>query len=227
MVNVEQKVILSVLKLTVDGSVLDESINKDANLPISSTRKLLRKLQSEGLVYLDRSNVEVSSVQRLKLALSTMRLGADPELVSSLLKWQEFEAVGSIALEHNGYSVTRNLHFKNAEKRWEIDVVGSRKPLIVCIDCKHWQRGLRPSALLKIVEDQVERTCALAQALPSLSTKMKCASWRQTRLIPVVLSLTTGETKFLNDVPVVSILQFRDFLNQLPAYADSLFSVKT
>jgi Holliday junction resolvase-like predicted endonuclease len=225
--NVETEVILSVLKLTLDGPVLDESINKDANLPTVSARKLLRKLQNERLLYLNRSNVEVSSVQRLKLALSAMRLGADPERVSRLLKWQEFEAVSSVALEQNGYSVTRNLHFKNGEKRWEIDVVGSRKPLVVCIDCKHWQRGLRASALRKIVEEQVERTCALVQALPSLSTKMECASWGQSRLIPVVLSLTTGETKFLNDVPVVSILQLQDFLNQLPACADSLFSVKT
>jgi Holliday junction resolvase-like predicted endonuclease len=190
-------------------------------------RGLLGKLQKDGLVYCRHRLIEADSVQRLKLAMRAMRFGADPERVSNLLQWQEFEAVASVALEQNGYSVARNLRFKHAERRWEIDIVGSRKPLAICVDCKRWRHGLHLSALKRIVSEQIERIYALAQALPSLTGRTECASWKQTRLIPVVLSLTVGETRFLNDVPIVSILQLQDFLNQLPAYTDSLFSVKT
>jgi len=223
---IERELIVSVLKLTSGGCVSDELINKDANLPSANARKLLGRLHNEGLLYLNSGIVEASGVQRLKLAMQAMQLGADPERVSGLLQWREFEAVASAALEQNGYSIARNLRFKHAERRWEIDIVGSRKPMAVCIDCKHWRHGPHPSALKKIAEAQIERTYALAQALPCLADKTKCASWKQAQLIPVVLSLTMGRTKFVNDVPVVSILQLQDFLNQLPAYTDSLFSVK-
>lgn len=225
--HIEKELILSVLKLTIGESVSNELINKDANLPSVNGRKLLGKLQNEGLLYLNSGIVDVSGVQRLKLAVRALQLGADPERVSNFLRWQEFEAVASVALEQDGYSIARNLRFKHAGRRWEIDIVGSRKPMAICIDCKHWRRGLYLSALKKMAEAQIERTCALAQALPSLAGKTECASWKQARLIPVVLSLTMGRTKFFNNVPIVSILQLQDFLNQLPAYTDSLFSVKT
>ncbi len=224
--SIEMELVLSVLKLTANGAVSYELINKDANLPSATVQKLLGKLQNEGLVYCQHRLVEVDTAQRLKLAMHALQLGADLERVSTLLRWQEFEAIAAIGLEQNGYSIARNLRFKHGGRRWEVDVVGSRKPLAVCVDCKHWRHGLHLSALRKIVKEQMERTSALAQALPNLVYKTECASWSHAKLIPVVLSLTTGNCKFLDNVPIVPVLQVQDFLNQLPAYTDSLFFVR-
>ena len=219
---IEKDLIISVLKLTKDEPVSHELINKDAKMPFSTAQELLEKLQSEGLIYIRRGFVEADSLQRLKLAVKAVQLGADLEAVSSFLQWQEFESIATVAFEQNGYQVSKNLRFKHAGRKWEIDVVGCRKPLVVCVDCKHWHHGLYPSALKGIVKDQVERASALANTIPNPNIRISCVSWNKAIVIPVILSLVIGRSKFYDNVPVVPILQLQDFIHQLPAYVDNL-----
>ena len=220
--SVECNLIISLLKLTKKGPVLTESVNKDARIPSSTSRKLLEKLQSEGLVYLKKDSVEVENNCRLKLAVKAVSVGADVERISNLLCWQEFEEITAFALKSNGYTVSSNVRFKNAARRWEIDVVGCKKPLVVCIDCKHWQHAIAPSALKRIVDLQVDRTKALVDSLPNITLKLECTKWSDAKFIPCILSLMPSSFKFYYDVPIVPILQLQDFLNQMPAYIESI-----
>lgn len=217
----ERQLIISLLKLTKDGPVLDELVKNDSKIP-KVAAVMLRKLRNEQLIYLQNDVLEADGHQRLKLAVRAIELGADLESISGLLLWKEFEGMAAVALERNGYSVKKSLRFKHAGRRWEIDVVGCKKPVVLCIDCKHWQHGMHPSALKKTVEDQVKRTSALAKSLPSPSWRIDWSSWDRVKLIPAVLSLVAGRFRFYDDVPIVPVLQLQDFLNQLPAYADSL-----
>jgi len=220
--SIEKDLIISILKLTRHEPISKEVVKKDARIPSQIAEKLLRKLQNDGLVYLQKNFAEADSPQRLKLAVHAIRLGADIEGISSFLQWQEFENMAAVAFERNGYRIMKNLRFKHAGQRWEIDIVGCKKPIAICVDCKHWHHGMYPSTLKKIVEEQVERTFALAEFLPSLSGKVECASWDNVKLVPAVLSLVAGRFKFYDNVPIVPVLQLQDFLSQLPAYADSL-----
>ncbi len=220
--SVERNLIISLLKLTKKGSVLTENVNRDARIPSATSRKLLKKLQNEGLVYLKQDSVEVESNGRLKLAVKAASLGADVEYISNLLCWQEFEEITALALKNNGYLVSNNVRFKNAARKWEIDVVGCKKPLVVCIDCKHWQHAIAPSALKRIVDSQVERTRALADSLPNIALKLECTKWNEAKFIPCILSLMPSSFKFYDQVPIVPILQLQDFLNQLPAFIGSI-----
>jgi Holliday junction resolvase-like predicted endonuclease len=219
---IERNLLISLLKLTKNGSVLIKDVNKDSKIASDIVIKLLEKLQNEGMLYLKGDIVEVSGDARLRLAVKAATAGADIEGVSGFLRWQEFEDIAALALERNGYVVTKNLRFKHAGRRWEIDVVGCRKPLVLCVDCKRWQRGLKPSSLRRIVEAQVERAHALADTLPSVSLKVECVKWRKAKFVPVILSLIPSSFKFYNDVPVVPVLQLQDFLMQLPAQVESL-----
>jgi hypothetical protein len=81
---------------------------------------------------------------------------------------------------------------------------------------------LSPSALKKIAEAQVERTRALAESLPNISLEIECAKWNKAKLVPAILVLMPGSFKFYDKVPIVPVLQLQDFLNQLPAYIESL-----
>jgi Holliday junction resolvase-like predicted endonuclease len=220
--NIEKNLIISVLKLTKNGRVAGEIVSKDARIPSQFVKDILKKLQRDGLLYLRDKVLEADSVQRLKLAVHVIRLGADFEHVSGFLDWKEFENIASIAFEVNGYRVKRNLRFKHAGRRWEIDIVGCRKPLAVCVDCKHWHHGMYPSALRNVVEAQVERTSALAESLLKFVGGIECASWEKVKLIPAVLSLVKGRFKFYNNVPIVPVLQLQSFLTELPAHADKL-----
>jgi Holliday junction resolvase-like predicted endonuclease len=221
-VPIERDLITSILKLTVKGSVSRECINKDAKIASGIALKLLKQLQNDGMVYLRGDMIEADGSCRLKLAVKAVALGADVERISDFLRWQEFEDLAAIALERNGYIVAKNVRFKHAGRKREIDIVGCKKPLVICIDCKHWRRGMSPSALTKIAEAQVERTWALAESLPNVRLEIECAKWDKTKLVPAVLVLVTGCFKFYDKVPIVPVLQLQDFLSQLPAYVESL-----
>jgi hypothetical protein len=49
--SVERNLVISLLKLTKEGPVLIESVNKDARIPSTVTLELLEKLQNENLIY--------------------------------------------------------------------------------------------------------------------------------------------------------------------------------
>jgi Holliday junction resolvase-like predicted endonuclease len=220
--NIEKDLIISLLKLTREGSVSKGIVKKDAKLTSEVVENLLRKLQNDRLIYLQKGTVEADSLQRLKLAARAIGLGADIESVSGFLRWKEFESMAAVAFERNGYGAKKNLTFRHRGRKWEIDIVGFKQPIAICMDCKHWHHGMSPSASKKIVEEQVERASSLAESLPNASVKAEFASWNFIKLIPAVLSLFTGRFKFYDNVPIVSVLQLQDFLSQLPAYADSL-----
>lgn len=220
--SIERDLLISVLKLTKNGPVLIKRVNQDSRTPSYIVRKMIEELQNEDLLYINGNNIETDSDKRLRLAVKVASSGADVERVCTFLRWQEFENIAALALERNGYVITKNMRFKHSGRRWEIDVVGCKKPLVLCLDCKHWQRGVKPSALRKIVEAQVERAFALANTLHSPKLKVKCVDWNKAKFIPVILSLMPSSFKFYDTVPVVPILQLQDFLIQLPGYVESL-----
>jgi hypothetical protein len=220
--SVERNLIISVLKLTKEGPVLFENVNRDARIPSTVSFELLEKLQDEGLIYLKTDCIAVNSASRLKLAVKAASLGADVEKISDMLCWQEFEEIASLALKNNGYGVQKNVRFKHENKRWEIDVVGCKKPLFICVDCKHWQRAISPSALKRIVELQSQRTLALANSLPNNKLKLDCTKWDKAKFIPSVLSLIPCANKFYDKVPIVPVLQLQDFICQLPACTEQI-----
>ncbi len=219
---VERNLITSILKLTKDGSVLLEDVKKNSRMSSDVMLYLLEKLQSEDLLKIDKGSVTANSEDRLKLAVKAISLGADVEATSSFLQWQEFESIAAAAFTNNGYHVVQNLRFKHAARRWEIDVVGFKKPLVVCVDCKDFHHSLAPSAVRRIVEAQVERVRAMADALPALSEGEECAKWDLAKFVPVVLVLIPSFFKFYDEVPIVPVLQLQDFLNQLPVEVESL-----
>jgi len=220
--NIEKELIIAILKATKTAVASVHVVAKDAKIPLQTTQNMLKNLQKDGYIYLGGEVLEVNSLQRLRLAVNAIQLGADIERVADFLDWREFEQIAVVAFERNGYSVTRNLHFVHGGRKWEIDIVACRKPLIVCVDCKDWHKSIYQSVLRKIVEEQSARTAAFAEVLSLFAEKIGCASWTNAKLIPAVLSLVAGRFKFYNDIPIVSVLQIQDFLAQLPAYADSL-----
>lgn len=222
MLFVERELLISLLKLTENGAIEQEQLNTDSRLPSTTTLLLLEKLQKENLLYLKDKMVEVEAQSRLKLAAKAVQLGADIERVSNYLKWQEFEAMAALALDFNGYIAQKNVRFKHAGRRWEIDVVGCKKPLIVCIDCKHWHYGIHSSTIKKMAESQAVRVSAFADSLPNPSTDLPDLKWTRANFVPVILTLVPFRSKFCDNIPVVSVLQLQDFVSQLPLQVESL-----
>ena len=219
---VERNILISILKLTKSGPAAKELVARDANVPAQVTEEVLKKFRDAELVKLKDRTIEASSNQRAKIAIHAIKSGADFERVCRVLEWIEFENLAATAFEANNFAVKRRFRFKWTQRRWEIDVLGCREPLIACVDCKHWSHGWRGSAIRKAAEAQALRTKVLAEALPSLQKEIGLVQWRQATLIPVVLSLVPGPLKFYDKVPIVPILQIQNFLNELLAHATAL-----
>jgi hypothetical protein len=217
-----REMIISLLRLSRTKPILQKHVNREAKVPSDVGRRLLQTLQRDGLIYVRNGSIEINSLQRVRLATRAFELGADHERVSSVLEWKEFESVSSIALETQGYAVKTNLHFRQGGRRWELDVVGCRKPLVVCVDCKHWHRGLYPSKFKKAADEQAKRTLAFAESLPNPTVKVECSPWKEANFVPVILSLMSTGLNFHCGTPIVPILQLQDFLAQLPLRLDTV-----
>ncbi|MCW3996010.1 MAG: NERD domain-containing protein [Candidatus Bathyarchaeota archaeon] len=220
--SVERNLVISLLKTTKNGLVLIENVKQHARLPTAVAVELLEKLQNEGLLYLRSDSVVIESQGRLQLAVKAASLGADVQLISDLLCWQEFEEIGALALKNNGYVVYKNVRFKHGGRRWEIDVIGCKKPLVICVDCKHWQRAMAASVAARIAQEQAQRTYAFSESLPNISLNFECTRWEKAKFIPAVLSLLPSSQKFHGKVPIVPVLQMQDFISQMPAYLENL-----
>jgi hypothetical protein len=225
---VERNLLISVLKLTKTEPIQVKLVSRDAHIPIQVADEMLRKLSDARLVKYAGELIEASPNQRARMAIHAVKLGADLERVCNVLEWKEFENITATAFEVNNFAVKRRFRFKWAGRRWEIDVLGCKEPLVACVDCKQWHRNWRRSAIMKTVELQVERTSALAEALVSLRESIGLVKWKEAILVPIVLSLVPSPFKFYNNVPVVPVLQLPDFLNELLAHITLLthFSLK-
>lgn len=220
--SLEAKLLTSLLKMTKANSVLIEDVKIDSRLPIEYCSSLLKKLQQEDIINIIDNQIEVDTTNRLKIAVKAISLGADIQDISNQLDWHEFEEITAIALKNNGYSVHNNLRFKKIDHRFEIDVVATKKPIVLCVDCKHWKRAITPSTLKRIVEEQTLRTKALADSLPNKKLALPCTQWEKAMFIPAILSLIPNAFKFYYEVPIVPVLQIQDFISQLPLNMDSV-----
>ena len=222
MSRVEREILQIILKLTHHGSIDYTLVAKSTNFPLQTIEDSLRKFERDRLLDFNNTILEISSVQRLKVAIAALKLGADFEKVCQYLKWDEFEGFSMKVLEYHNYNVLKNLRFKDGKKRWEIDLLACKKPVIISVDCKHWKSNWSRGTISRLAEVQVARTRSLAMILPKIWDKLALEHWRGVKVLPIILSLRPGPFKLHNNVPIVSIFQFQSFLSDLPAQIEHL-----
>jgi len=223
--SVEREILITVLKLTRNGPIEHSLVSKNARIPAETGEKIIKKLVTAALIKWKGKVLEASPSQRVRIAFQAIKLGADFERVCRLLGWREFESITTKAFEAFNYCVEKNFRFKGRNgKRWEIDLVACKQPIIVLVDCKHWKHKWTRAQIMKTVEKHVERTKAFTDVLPSLYTKIKLSNWKHATVIPIVLSLLSSSYKFHQNTPVVPVMQLRSFLNELLAHIGTLTS---
>ncbi len=220
-------VIIVVLNHTNGGPVTEEAVAMDANVPVQVANNVLRELREIGLVEYENELIELTSNQRVKLAIHAINHGTDIERVCKVLEWKEFENFAATAFEKNNFAVKRRFRFKASGRRWEIDVIAYSEPIIVCVDCKRWRRGWGNSAIIRVAAAQAQRTEALAKNLQSIQREIGLTDWKEATLFPAILSLFPGPVKFYGKVPVVPILQLQNFLDEFQGHVGELAHFKT
>jgi Holliday junction resolvase-like predicted endonuclease len=212
----------ALLKSTMKGPIEEKRVSEEARLPIKCTHATLKELAKTELITLQNSIIELTSEQRVLLAIKAIELGLDYEEACRYLGWREFENFTVLALEASGFATRKHLRFKCLDKWYEIDVLGMRRPLILAVDCKHWKHGWRESAMIKIVNTQLHRVEALATILEKLKENLGIKNWRRAELLPVILTLTEAPFRLYREVPVVPIFRFKSFIYELPEFIRSI-----
>jgi len=124
----------ALLKLTTKGSAEEKRVSEEARLPFKIAHAMLKELAKADLITFQNSNIELTSDQKVLLAIEAIKLGLDFEEASRHLGWREFENLAVLAFEANGYVTQKHLRFKGFDKWCEIDILGMRQPLILVVD---------------------------------------------------------------------------------------------
>jgi Holliday junction resolvase-like predicted endonuclease len=222
----ERRTLLSLLNLTKDAPASISALKKECRMPESILKTVLEGLKVEELVQLRGDQIEASTIQRIQIALKILALGGDFEEVARSLGWLEFENIVALTFEENGYVVKRHLRFSSQGRRWEIDLLALRKPLLVLVECKHWLHGLGASSVKKTVEEHLSKTWAFVDELPRLRREIDLSGWPHATAIPILVSLTQSPFRFYEKVPVVAVLQLPSFLSDLPGYMTTLANIR-
>jgi len=150
------------------------------------------------------AGISFSQADRMKAAMTCMQRGCDVHELSNRISWKDFEQLASESLKSFGYQTRTNVRF--VRPRMEIDVVGIMSQLALAVDCKHWQHTNR-SSILESSKKQAARASRLVERKSSIR-----------KVIPIILTLNSESVKFVDRIPIVPIVQFRSFLQDMHAY---------
>lgn len=207
-------------KKPVDRNALRETIR----VTDEAYNTYMTHLTSNGLIDEELGNITASLNQRLELAIKAVQAGGDLERVSRALGWLEFEEIVARIFEENGYDVKRRFRFQADGRRWEIDILATRRPLIVCAECKHWMKGLGNTTARRIAEIHLEKVETLSRSVRGLKGRMGIEGWGQATMIPMALSLQPARERIYRRIPVVSVYGLPGFLSEFEAQMDWLAS---
>jgi hypothetical protein len=148
---------------------------------------------------------------RFKVFTFLTESSSNLEDAASLLRWREFESFTSMILSHLGFDTVLGYRFSFSNRRWEIDVLGFREPIVVAVDCKHMRRGYS-GMLSRSIRMHKARVEAFAHIL-RCSFHRIVDRWRIIRVIPVIVTLKRSAHTIVDGVPVVHISALRDFID--------------
>jgi hypothetical protein len=188
----------------------------------SLVEESLLKLRQVDAVSIVGEQIHVSPEQRLRVAELAIAKGVDPERIARELRWQEFEAFADRVLRLNVFATLKHFVFKSLGRRFEIDVIGAKKPLLLCIDCKHWHHGWAASKVTRSAKNQLERVLFLSQLLRAGDARLPTAGWHFVRILPIVMTLADVSPRLIEGVPIVSALRFTSFLSEINPWVDRL-----
>ncbi|MFH0749211.1 MAG: restriction endonuclease [Candidatus Bathyarchaeota archaeon] len=218
--------LVSILRNSTNSVIETNVLSEETRIPLSIIKKNICGLIKEELVStIERGKIKISEKQRLNLAIFALQKGADLERVCQALGWKEFEDFVAFVLEQNNFKTIKHYRFKGVKRRYEIDVIGLKKPLLLSVECKHWKRSWRRAATISAIQTQIERTISLSQFLPEPRDRLGIAIWSEVEIIPLLLTLSNTPIKIFEGVPVIPIRFLNNFLNEMLKYMENFMII--
>ena len=208
------RVIVETLKHTKGDELLSTSEIADR---VKTTSEQVVLVLGPLLELEDLTGARLSNSARFKLAFEAVRAGGLQQ-VARALTWQEFEAFTEECLQTVGFDTQKGLIVKDDSRRWQIDIIAKKSPMILAIDCKHWESPGYESRLSNAAEHQKLAVQALI--------RQRAARGEVGRdgllVLPMILTLFEPRSRMVDGVVAVSIEQFADFLEGASPFSPEL-----
>lgn len=183
-------------------------------------RRLVYSLLEDGFLHREKDGLAV--LDRIALLEALLSRGFTVEYLASLFTWRDFEAFSDEVFTKHGYFSLRNFRFSQGGRRFEVDLLALKKPLLLCVECKHYKK---PKAIMpskQSMERHVERAKALAKSMPRLTLDVGVSGWGHVKVIPLIITLT--QEGIQKGVPVVPVFKLNTFLLELDSNIDLICS---
>ena len=211
-----------ILERTKEGSAVSDELKEALIITKEAFNGILGNLKEEGLINWDGHQIEVTLEQRIELSVKAIQFGADFEKISNNLGWKEFEELVARVFRENGYNTRSRYRFQAEGRRWEIDVLATSYPYIVCAECKHYTTGMGNSTARHIIETHIEKTEVMSKHIGELAKKIGVQQWKDSILVPITLTLKPTKMSFYRRVPSVSVFMLPSFLAEFPGYMERM-----
>lgn len=211
-----------ILDKTKEGSLDLNGIKESLTITDEALNEILIELRTSGYIERIADTVSASVEQRIELAVFAIKLGADFERVSKSLGWLEFEELVARVFRENGYNTKSRYRFKAEGRRWEIDVLATSYPYIVCAECKHYTSGMGNSTARNIIETHIEKTEVMSKHIGDIAKKIGVHNWKNAILVPITLTLSPTKMNIYRRVPSVSVFMLPSFLSEFTGYLERM-----
>lgn len=208
------RVIVEALKLSRNQTTV--SLNEIAQKAGTAT-SFVKSVVASSIGANDANIVFVDASIRFKLAIMAVRLGALLP-VARALTWQEFEAFSEECLLRAGFQTQKGVVLKDNSRKWQIDVIARKGPIILALDCKHWESPGYHSKIKKAAEHQNQAVRAYMKQLIAGAEFAREGAVA----LPIILTLFEPRSRLVDGAVAVSVEQFADFLEGLSPYSSEL-----
>ena len=193
------------------GGVSAADFNAVTGINIVDSETILRDLAQSGIGTRQDEMYHFQDGDKLQIATLLLENGSPIDEIAAVLNWRDFEGLTGKIMSSKNFAVIKNMML--TKPRMEIDVVGIRMGIAVLIDCKHWKR-YSPSSLSSAVKKQIQRTVQYV------------AKTQGAMAVPVIVTLYQDRINFIENVPIVPILQFSSFIDEFYGNLDQVKIIK-
>lgn len=211
-----------ILDRTKEGSVAADDVKERLTITSEAFDEIVTDLQEEGIIDGDGKIIKASLEQRIEMSVRAIQFGADFEKISNSLGWKEFEELVARVFRENGFNTRSRYRFMAEGRRWEIDVLATSYPYIVCAECKHYTTGMGNGTARNIIETHIEKTEVMSKHIGDLAKKIGVQNWKDAILVPISLTLKPTKMNIYRRVPSVSVFMLPSFLAEFPGYMERM-----
>ncbi|MDO8124926.1 MAG: restriction endonuclease [Candidatus Hermodarchaeota archaeon] len=149
---------------------------------------------------------------KVQVAIRALQLGEPERQILQSLTWQEFEEFVAHVFTYYDFQVHHRFRF-STNRRFEIDIIARRKPILFCVDCKQYGVRLGKASVLRTAtEEQLLRTKTLANHFARFQADLGCLDWQAPLFVPMLVTMMHEDIQFNDRTPIVPASNLNGFL---------------